>query len=200
MKQNNKGILAEIFSSTGRSEIFRIFFGLSDKPLHLREIQRRCGMSVAPIRHELNKLVRLELLLSRKDGNRIYYETNNQHPLYPEFHRLILKTSALGDILRNVMDDKDIKLAFVFGSFAKNEEKASSDIDLLVVGGIGLRRLVSLLSGISEQIGREINPHVFTEQELKQRIRKKDHFISRVFESEKIFIRGKQDELERLAE
>jgi hypothetical protein len=59
---------------------------------------------------------------------------------------------------------------------------------------------VSLLSGISEQIGREINPHVFTEQEFKQRIRKNDHFISSVFDSEKIFIRGKQDELERLAE
>jgi len=198
MKKNNKGILAEIFSSTGRSEIFRIFFGLSDKPLHLREIQRRCRMSVSPIRQELNKLVRLDLLCSRKDGNRVYYEANRGHPLFNEFHLIVLKTSALADILRSALDERDIKLAFVFGSFAKNEEKASSDIDLLVVGDIGLRRLVSLLSGISEQIGREINPHVFKEQEFKQRIHKKDHFISRVLESEKIFIKGSQDELERL--
>ena len=200
MKQNNKNILAEIFSSKGRSEIFRILLGLSGKPLHLREIQRRCNMSVTPIRQELNKLVKLELLSSRKDGNRIYYESNRQHPLFNELHRIVLKTTALGDVLKSALNDEKIKIAFVFGSFARNEEKASSDIDLLVIGDIGMRFLVSMISGISEQIGREINPHILKEHEFKQRLLKKDHFISRVFEADKIFIKGNQNELERLVE
>ena len=89
-------------------------------------------------------------------------------------------------------------MAFVFGSIARGEEKAGSDVDLMVIGQMGLRDLSRLLSGIEEKIGREVNPHVLREEELRRRIRQKEHFVSRVMETPKIFVIGTQDELETM--
>ena len=81
---------------------------------------------------------------------------------------------------------------------AREEEKAGSDMDLLVIGKLGLRKLSGLLSGIPEQIGREINPHVFSVKEFKNRIAQKEHFISQVIKEPKIFIIGSENELEKM--
>jgi len=43
----------------------------------------------------LKKLVYLDLLKPRRDGNRLYYQANRDHPLYNEIHNLVLKGSGL---------------------------------------------------------------------------------------------------------
>jgi len=48
----------------------------------MREIERRSGLTIGTIQQELKKLVRLNLIKERKDGNRLYYEANRAHPLY----------------------------------------------------------------------------------------------------------------------
>ncbi len=99
------------------------------------------------------------------------------------------------DILREALQDERIRIAFVFGSIARGEEKAHSDVDLMVIGSIRLRPLSGLLSGVSQQIGREINPHLLSEAEFKKRQNEKDHFLTRVMESPKVFIVGNQNDL-----
>jgi predicted nucleotidyltransferase len=190
-------ILAELLSSKIRAEIFRILFGVvPDTAFHMREIERRTGFAIGTVQTELKKLKRLEIITQVKDGNRVYYEANTQHPLYPEIRSLVLKTSGLVDVVKHALADaKDIRLAFVFGSFARQEEKAASDIDLMVIGGIGLRKLTSLLIDASGNIGREINPHAFSEKEFVKRIKEQDHFLKQVLESPKIFIIGTENEL-----
>ena len=90
---------------------------------------------------------------------------------------------------------KNIRVAFVFGSFARQEEKANSDIDLMVIGGIGLRKLTSLLMESSGKIGREINPHAFSGKEFVKRKKEQDHFLNQVLGSPKISIIGTGNEL-----
>ena len=110
----------------------------------------------------------------------------------------MLKTSGLSDVLKSALTDRRIRVAFVFGSIASGEEKADSDVDLMVIGQLGLRDLSRLLSGIEEKIGREVNPHVLPEEGFRKRIRAKEHFVSSVMESPKIFVIGSQRELETM--
>jgi predicted nucleotidyltransferase len=193
-------ILAEILSSKVRAEIFRLLFGMNDTGLHMREIARRSGFAIGTIQTELRKLLRLDLVYSKRDGNRTYYEANKAHPLFADIRRLVLKTVGLGDVLRGALHKSPaIRCAFVFGSIARGEEKAGSDIDLMVIGDTGFRKVVGLLEGASEQIGREINPHVFTPGELKKRIAAKDHFVSAVMGDARLFIKGGEDDLDEVA-
>jgi predicted nucleotidyltransferase len=189
---------AELLSSRARAEIFRLLFNGTGDELHVREIERRSGLNDSTLRQELRKLVRLDLVQSRRDSNRVYYRAKTESPLYPEIRNLVLKTSGLSDVLKSVLTDKRIRVAFVFGSIARGEEKAGSDVDLMVIGQLGLRDLSRLLSGIEEKIGREVNPHVLREEEFRKRIRAKEHFVSSVMETPKIFIIGSERELEAM--
>jgi predicted nucleotidyltransferase len=192
-------LLAEILSSRTRAEIFRLLFGLNTKPFHLREIGRIAGLSTGSIRQETAKLRKFGLIISRKDGNRVYFEADKTHPLYGDICRITLKTAGLTDILRDALATDSIHYAFVFGSVARGDATAGSDIDLLVIGEIGLRKVTSLLSGLTDKLGREINPHVFSEKEFARRLRRKEHLVSKVMSSPKIFVVGKEDDLKAMA-
>jgi len=191
--------LAEILSSKIRAEIFRLLFGTSGQPLHMRDIERKSGFAIGTIQGELKKLSGLDLVLKEKDGNRTYYRANKNHPLYSDIHNLVLKTTGLVDVLKNALETKKIKLAFVFGSFARSEEKAGSDIDLMVIGNLGLLDLTKLLANTQETLFREINPHIHSEEEFREKIKENDHFISQIVAGPKIFVIGNEDELKAMA-
>jgi DNA-binding transcriptional ArsR family regulator len=193
-------LLVEILSSRIRSEIFRMLFGVNDETLHMREIERRSGLSIGTIQQEIKKLLRLNLIIKRKDGNRIYYQANKEHPLYPEIRNLVLKTAGLVDFFRKALEaNPNIQFAFVFGSLARHEEKDKSDVDLMIIGEITMRQLTGQLSGVSTKIGREINPYILTTREFLKRKITKDHFLTQVLESPKIFVIGNENELANLA-
>lgn len=188
-------VLATLLSSQVRAALLRILFGLAGEELHLREIGRRSGLSIGTVRQDIGKLTELGLVTTRRSGNRLYYKANKEHPLFPEIHRIVLKTSGLADILRERLGSKGIVAAFVFGSVAAETESAGSDVDLMIVGSVSLREISGRLSGISEVLGREVNPYVLTMAEFDRRMREKEHFLGRVMESAKIFVKGTQDDL-----
>ncbi len=190
--------LSEILSSRSRAAIFRLLFSGIEKELHVREIQSRSTLNDSTIRQELRKLVKLDLVKGRKDSNRIYYRANKENPLYPELRNLVIKTTGVADVLREALRDGRIHVAFVFGSIAGGEETAGSDVDLLVIGEIGFRGLSELLSGVSAEIGREINPYVLNKDEYRKRVKSGEHFISHILKSPKIFIVGADHDLEAM--
>jgi predicted nucleotidyltransferase len=191
-------LLPDILSSRGRAEIFRLLFGVSSQELHLRELQRRSGLALRTIQQELEKLERMELLVARRDGNRVYYSANTAHPLCGDIHSLVLKTSGLPEVLREALAREGVRAAFVFGSVARGDEGAESDVDVLVVADVGLKTVSRWLSGVSEKLGREVNPHVIDEAEFRRRRQSGDHFVLRVLESPRLFVVGDEDELARL--
>jgi DNA-binding transcriptional ArsR family regulator len=77
------GGLGDILSSRVRAAIFRLLFGLDEKEFHLREMERQAGLSLGTVRQDLQKLVNLYLVTTHRDGNRLYYRANTDHPLYP---------------------------------------------------------------------------------------------------------------------
>ncbi len=187
--------LAELLSSRVKAEMFRLLFGATPRELHVREIERQSGLADATVRQELKRLSGLGVIAARLDGNRTYYRANISHPLYADIRNLVLKTAGLVEVLREALASSDIRVAFVFGSVAAGTEKAESDIDLMVIGSLSLRQLSRLLSGVGAQVGREINPHVFTPEEFAQRKQAGDHFISTVLASPKLFVIGGKREL-----
>ncbi|NOY81903.1 MAG: toxin-antitoxin system toxin subunit [Kiritimatiellaeota bacterium] len=188
-------ILADIFSSRTRAELFRVLFGLASGEHHLRELQRLTGGSLGAVQNEVANLTRLGLVTARRDGNRKYFTANRAHPLYPEIHAMVLKTCGLRDVLAEALADEGIRWAFVFGSLACGEEQPESDVDLMVVGSVGLRRLSVLLSGVSGRIGREVNPHAMSMSEFRDRLNRNEHLVSRVMAAPKLFIVGNEDDL-----
>lgn len=193
-------ILSEILSSKARAEFFRILFGIDSKEYHLREIQRRAGLAIGTIRQEAKKLEKIGLIRKRQDGNRTYFKADRTHPLYLTIHDLVLKTSGLRDIFQKSLSIHPIKFAFVFGSLASGNEAADSDIDLFVLGDIGLRAICKLIKEPGRQINREINPHIMSVEEFTKRKIEKEHFITTILESPRLMIIGNEDDFAKLGQ
>lgn len=193
-------MLENLFSSKARAELLRIYFGIHNKEMHLRRVQRETGLAIETIRREAMNLEKIHLLLKRKDGNRTYYSANKSHLLYSELHGIVLKTAGLRDVIAEAILSDKIRIAFIFGSIAKGNENENSDIDLFIIGKCSLREVISLLKNPSLMLQREINPHTMTIEEFNDRLQKKDHFICSLIEAPKIFIKGSENELGRLVE
>ena len=191
--------LAELVGSKIRAELFRLLFTGREQELHIREIQRRTGFNDRAIRQELVRLARLDIVVPRRDGNRLYYSAKRESPLFPDIRNLTIKTIGLAEALKDALRSEKIQVAFVFGSVAQGAEKAASDVDLMVIGTLGMRGVSALLTGVSEKIGREINPHMVTASDFKAKVQAGDHFLSAVLKERKIFLKGDEHELAGLA-
>jgi predicted nucleotidyltransferase len=179
-----------------RAEALRLLFGADTHELYLRELSRLSKLGLGPWQRELAKLERLDLVHSRRDGNRRAFRANKDHPLFPDLTSLVAKTSGLREILADALKDvKGIRAAFVFGSLATGSGKASSDVDLMVIGAIGLRAIAPHLRPATDSIGREINPVVMSSASFSSKIRSGDAFLKNVMAAEKLFILGGPDEL-----
>lgn len=187
--------LVDIVSSRVKAEILRLLFGVEAREFHLRELARRSQLALGTVQQELKRLVGAGLVSTRKDGNRLYYQANKDNPVYSDLRNVVLKTNGLANFLQDALQDHAIQIAFIFGSVAAETARPESDVDLMVVGRVGLRRVAQLLAGASEKLGREINPHVLTQEEFAKRRRAQDHFISSVLASPRLFIVGSENEL-----
>lgn len=191
-------VLAKLFSSKTRAEFFRILFGLNSGEFHLRAIERQSGLTIGTIRKEAKKLVGLNLIVKRVDGNRTYYQANMTHPIYKTIRELVLKTSGIQEVIKKAFKDQNVDFVFLFGSVVNGNLKPESDIDLFVIGELGLRKTCQILKIPEENIGRELNPHVMSLEEFTQRKKESEHFVTMVLESPILMIAGKEDELRKL--
>jgi uncharacterized protein len=181
-----------------RAEVLRLLFADAQREVHGRDLARQSGLNVKTMQDELGKLSQADLVTSRRDGNRRYYRANANHPLFTDLQQLVLKTSGLRDVLAAALKGvKGIEVALVFGSLAAGPGKAASDVDLLVIGDVGLRALAPGLRRASEKIGREINPIAMTTTEYAKG-KKKHPLLLDIADKKKLFIIGGTDELARL--
>jgi predicted nucleotidyltransferase len=176
-----------------------LLFGSDARELHLRELSRLSKLGLGPWQRELTKLERLDLVHSRKDGNRRAFHANREHPLFSVLTSLVAKTSGLREILADALrDSKGIHTAFVFGSLATGAGKASSDVDLMVIGSIGLREIAPRLRPAMDAIGREINSIVMSPTSFSSKLGNGDAFLKNVMAAEKLFVVGGPNELAAL--
>ncbi len=177
-------MLNTLLTSHSRAAVFEALFDGQDREMYLREIERVTGKAVRSIQKELEHLLSIDLITKRKDGNRAYFKANKKNPIYSDIVSIVEKTvGVVGQLKDRLTQDESIKCAFIFGSFARGEERSESDIDLLIVGDLGMRKVSKLLSGMQEQIGREINPHVYSPEEFIEKTINKDHFVTNITNS-----------------
>ena len=162
-----------------------------DREFYIREISRRIGEPLNAVRRELGYLEKAGLVKSRHAGNLKYYTVVQKFPFYPELKKIIYTTVGFGDYLAGrFKDSKQIELAFIYGSVAKDEETAKSDVDLFVVGEIDEDELHELVSQIEKDSGRTINYTLMSRAEFEKRLKNNNSFVKRVMDEKKLVLKG----------
>jgi DNA-binding transcriptional ArsR family regulator len=195
-----KYILDSLFPRT-RQAILSAVLLRPDKWWYLTDLAKHIGVSPSSLQRELLSLVNGDLLISRRDGKRVYYKINQDCPIVEELQTIFVKTSGMADVIKsclNTFGDK-IEIAFVYGSVARMEELSSSDVDLMIIGDVGLADLVPDLRRAEKDLGRDVNPTIYSSEEFFRRRKEGDSFISTVLSDQKIFLKGNDSELEAVA-
>lgn len=182
---------------TYRRQVLGLLLLRPQEGLHVREIARLTGVPAGSLHRELRALTDAGLLTREPAGNQVRYRANRANPIFAELAEIFRKTTGLVDVLREALArlGKRIEAAFVFGSMAQGSEKATSDVDLLVIGKASFEQVVGTVLPLRERLGREVNPVVMTRKDFDAQRRRKDRFLMRVLGEPKLFVIGSADEL-----
>lgn len=191
--------LAALFRST-RQGVLTILFLRPEKEWYLSELAAALKTGPSSLQREIDSLVRVGILEKRVDGRRTYIKVNENSPIFPELRGLIEKTNGIIPMLRDAVKGcKGLKLSFIYGSLARGEEGAGSDVDLMLLGNVSTMELTPRLRVVETAVGRQINPTVFSLEEFSGKIAGNNHFVRTVLRNKKIMLTGTEDELEEIA-
>jgi predicted nucleotidyltransferase len=174
--------------------------GHADEAYYLRELVRHTGGAVGAVQRELEQLTAAGLVHRDVRGKQVYFQANQKAAIFPELQGLFAKTAGLVDILREALmplADR-VHAAFVFGSAARGELHAASDIDLVVVGEASFGDVITAIQVAEKRLGRDVNPTVYSVDEFRAKRQAQQHFLTTVLAEPKMFVIGGEDKLPSL--
>ena len=193
--------LGDALFTTTQQKVLGLLYSHPDKSFYTKEIIRSTGMGVATIKRELDRMLDAGIISMTKVGNQHHYQANVECTLYSELLGIVRKTFGVVDVIREALSsfDEEIELVFIYGSIAKGEETASSDIDLMVVSeSVAYSELMEALANAEESLGRTINPTIYTMKQLKTKYKKDNAFVVKVMKQPKLWIKGSEDDVRKI--
>jgi predicted nucleotidyltransferase len=189
--------LAALFP-TVRGDVLAATLTQPDKWWYLSELAQFLRTTPSSLQRELKTLVDSGILEQRREGTRIYFKAETRSPLFRDLRGLLEKTAGLLPTLQQALEpfQTHIDCAFVYGSVARSQEHALSDVDLLVVGAVGLAELAPALRKAESRLGREVNTTSYSANEFRKKVAAKDHFLSELLRGPKEFVKGSQRDLD----
>jgi predicted nucleotidyltransferase len=193
-------MLHELLGSRLRANLIGWLFTHADERYFVRQLTALLGEDPANTGRELARLERLGILASRVEGRQTYYQANRRSPLFPDLRGLAVKTAGLCGALRDALAPlrKRIRVAWLFGSFAEGRDTSRSDVDMLIIGDLGLRDVVPQIAPVGRRLGREINAVIYTPTEFQSKARHGHHFVEGLLKRSKLYLMGGPDDLKRI--
>lgn len=189
--------LASLLFGAARRDVLAQLLLHPGESLHVRELARLTGRAPGTLLRELNQLAEAGILTRTPVGNQVHFSADEACPIFKELRAIVRKTAGVVDVLRAALEPlaPRIRVAFVYGSLARGDERRGSDVDLLVVGGVDFADLVGALQPAQRTLRREINPNLIGEAEWGKRMAVGEPFLSRVMQGSKLFVVGGPDDL-----
>ena len=181
-----------------RQRVLAVLFGSPDRSFYANELIALARSGSGAVQRELASLLAAGLITVRDQGNQKHYQANAASPVFAELRGLVLKTVGLADVLRAALAPLagQITMAFVYGSVARREDTAASDVDVLIVSdALGYAEVFGALESAAQTLGRTINPTLYTRAELARRRAQDNAFVTRVLDQPRIWLMGDEEAL-----
>ena len=192
------GGVANTLFTKAQQRVLGVLFGNPGRSFFANEVIALAGTGTGAVQRELTRLASSGLVTVKRIGKQKHYQANETSPVFEELRGLVVKTSGIADVLRVALAPlaDRIGAAFVYGSVAKKEDTASSDIDLMVLSdSLTYGEVFAVLEEGAARLGRRVNPTVYSRQEFNRRIRQGNSFVTRVLAQPKIWLLGNENAL-----
>ena len=190
--------LADALFPKVRQRILAVLFGAPDRSFYANEVIALAASGTGAVQRELASLSESGLLTVSKQGNQKHYQANANAPVFAELRSLVLKTMGLADVLRTALSPlaTQIDFAFVYGSVARQQDTAQSDVDVMIVSAsLGYGEVFGALEDSAVSLGRKVNPTLYTPLDWSKRLAQDSAFVTRVMQQPKIWLIGHEEQL-----
>lgn len=190
--------LADALFTPVQQRVLGLLFGQPERRFQSAEIIRLAGSGTGAAHRVLERLARSGLLAVSYEGRQKYYQANAASPVFQELVGLMRKTVGLAGPLRAALEPlaDRIEMAFVYGSVAGGEDRADSDIDLMILSDDLDYASVYEAVGIAEaQLGRRVNPSLMKPAEWRRKRKQTGSFVSRIHDRPRVIVLGSTDGL-----
>lgn len=194
----HRASLADALFTGTQQRVLALLFGQPERSYYATEIIGLAKAGSGAVQRELARLSQSGLVTAQAVGNQKHYQANPSSPVFAELSGMVQKTFGLAEPLRTALAPLAgrISAAFVYGSIAKQQDTASSDVDLMIVSdSLSYADAYATLESASQRLGRTVNPTIYTRKELAKRIKTGESFVTRVLEQPKIWLIGGEDDL-----
>ncbi len=175
------------FRSKARQRLLAYYFTNPTARHHLRDLAEQLSIDPSNLSKELGRLEREGLFRSDVSGRQKYFQLNREYPLFDEVRNIVAKTiGAVPLIAQSFKKVQGIDEAYLYGSFARSQQDAASDIDVLVIGAPREEVLAETVRKLERQLRREVNYTVLTPKEFKSRRARKDAFLENVWHNKRV--------------
>lgn len=159
------------------------------KRSYASELANDLGLDQSNTAKALSRLTREGLVLKEKRGGHWFYSLNPDYPMLKEAKKIVLFKYGLRQVLAKEFKKlKGLEEAYIYGSYARDELEAESDIDILLIGSHRASSAAKILSGLEKYFGREFNAVDMDRKEFTARQKRNDEFLTEVFNNEHIKI------------
>ncbi|MEA2015853.1 MAG: nucleotidyltransferase domain-containing protein [Actinomycetota bacterium] len=185
--------------SKNKADLPGLFFTNPERSFYIQEIGRILGKKPGTFQRTLNNLISEGILTSEYKGNLRFVKVNKNYPIYNELKSIVFKTVGIqGSIKKILKEIGDIRIAFIYGSYAKSRENILSDVDLLIVGDPDEENLIKKLDSLEEKLKRQINYKLYSFSDFKKEVKEKEPFILRILKDKKIMLVGDKSDLQEV--
>lgn len=190
--------LADALFSNVQQRVLAYLFGQPERSFFATELIKLAGGGSGAVQRELARLEDSGLVMVTRLGTQKHYQANPKSPIFSELCGIAQKTVGLAEPLREALTPlaKRIDAAFVFGSVAKRNDTAASDIDVLVLSdSVEYADVFAVLQSAETKLGRTVNPTVYTPPNWRRKRKDGNAFVVRVSAQPKIFLLGSEEDL-----
>jgi len=190
--------LADALFSKAQQRVLGVLFGNPDRSFFTSEVIALAGTGTGAVQRELARLAATGLVTVKRMGRQKHYQANPAAPVFAELRGLVVKTSGVADVVRaGLLPLRNrIHAAFIYGSIAKSEYTAASDVDVMVVSDeLTYGDVFGALEETAKQLGRKVNPTVYTRREMRTRLKQGNAFVTRVLAQPRIWLFGDEHAL-----
>ena len=133
MKLHN--LLDHMLDSKSKIRILRLLFRFPEREFTEREIARQIQMSPNTVNLALNDLRKTNVFIYKRIARTHSYRCDADSVLFPLFKELFEQERQMREELLTLLKNelKGVGTCILFGSFAREEERFDSDLDLLIV-------------------------------------------------------------------
>ena len=191
------GIADALFTTT-QQRVLALLFGQPERSFFTKELIDLAGGGSGAVQRELMRLRDSGLVTQTALGNRKHYQANPAAPIFDELRGIAAKMLGPADSLRQALSAiaGELQLALLYGSVAARRDAAHSDFDLLLVSDtLTLERVYAALAPAEAQLGRPVNPTLYTRSEFDRRLQQRNPFLTKLLAGTTITLVGDKDDL-----